>query len=197
MRFAVLLTAVACVVAVLTGEARQEIQFAPPNAILTEAVVESCEGLADAEVVFVGLVLPPIAYRLSFEAQIQKARANWMSAQTEWERFRSAHPSVPDPERDQALEIKAIKAHSEFTETQAYYPAPIDMVVTPMHVEAAFRDISMDNVFVEIRGPEPLETGRSYLIYGERNFVSLGSDIISSTLPPRVVSRCSAGAPFP
>ncbi len=158
----------------------------PTSAAITDEAFDACRALQNAEVIFLGRAQPAFAYRLSFEKEIQQARGKWQIAKKEWERYRASHPNLADDELDIALLINALDAESEFQWTEAHYPSPIDMVLTPMQVETAFRGTFSEHVYVDLRGlPPPLEAGRSYLFYGQRTLTPFESRIFEPTLPPR------------
>ena len=128
--------------------------------------LEVCRDFAESEAVFIGRAQPAVHRRISFESEIDKARAAWESALGELERFKAQklHPSV-SWQRALQLEQQLHRSREEYDRTRAMYPPPADFVLTPMEVEKSFRGVSSSTMFVWMQGLT-LETGRSYLVYG-------------------------------
>jgi hypothetical protein len=152
--------------------------------------VTACEVFGSAQVVFVGRAQPSETRRLSpGESEIKDARANLARTEAELRRVRSS-----DAQTRQKLEFDAtvrnIRADAELKGLQARFPPPGDALVTPMHVETAFRGVTASDVFLLLGSQPPLEPGRSYLVFG-RPLVPFIPDVFLTAGPPRDVD--SAG----
>ena len=51
------------------------------HAQITDDAISACEELSDAEAIFTGRIQPASLYRVSFETEIEVARAKWLKIQ--------------------------------------------------------------------------------------------------------------------
>jgi hypothetical protein len=124
----------------------------------------------DSELVFVARADAPVTYHVSGEAEIEKARQNFVRIEDELGRMPKP---LDDPTRvEQATEIaiRLVKAQSELNMRKAMYPKPYDVTFVPLHVVRAFRGVNEPTLMLRVRPDlRPMETGEEYLISGQRS----------------------------
>lgn len=112
---------------------------------------DACRRVASAQVAFIGRVTSPPVRR-------------HVPAQEQIERIRQQWS-----EADAGMAKRKI------------WPVPTDVVVTPMRVETAFRNIETADVYVRTERPDKLEVGQSYLVYGHHEVGAIFPDILTAT----------------
>jgi hypothetical protein len=157
----------------------------------------ACEafGSAAAEVVFVGRAEAPVTRRVtSGESEIEDARKNLARAEAELRRVRSSDAQTRQ-ERELDAYVKRIGADAEVKQLQAMFPPPVNAVLTPMHVETAFRGVTASDVFLYLGPQPPLEPGQSYLVFGRR-LIPFVQDVVAASGPPRDVDSAQESLRF-
>lgn len=157
-------------IAVLVASAQGQ---APDNA---SDLFEVCDTLSEAELIFIGRAQPPVTFRISGEAEIEKARQNLVRTEAEVARLRASLDLKTRYEREAEFAIKVIDARTELDMRRAMYPPPFDLTLIPVHVEQAFRGVIPPTVMLRRVDPSvKLEPGELYLIGGnhERQLLPL------------------------
>src|SRR5713226_143568 len=167
----------------------------PPARAGDFATVCEAYGSAAAEVVFVGRAQAPVTRRVSSgESEIEQARENLARAEAELRRVRSSDAETRQ-EREFDAQVESIRADAELKRLRAMFPRPANAVLTPMHVETAFRGVNALDVFLYLGPQPPLESGRSYLVFGRR-LVPFVQDIVAASGPPRDVDSAQESLRF-
>jgi hypothetical protein len=126
----------------------------PVSAATLEEIAHACASVHAAQAIFIGRPQPPTSINVSFEHKIEPARQKWLKAKEE-----ASHS------QDLAVQIKAIQASDDYQALRARYPAPMDMVLMPIHVETRFKGEVPDVVFMSLPGPDPLKPDRPYVFF--------------------------------
>lgn len=86
---------------------------------------------------------------------------------------------VPAQEQIDKMRRRWSEAEADMAQRKIW-PVPLDVVVTPMRVETAFR-VETADVFVLTERPDELQVGQSYLVYGHYAVNQAYPDILSVT----------------
>ena len=166
------------------------IMLASTSAAVANDVADACHEFGRAEVIFVGRVKSaPITRRISGEAEIEKARAVKNAAERELHAFESLKvPPEIGAERHRDLTIRMLKASDEYNRIRAMHPPPVDVSLTPLLVETAFRGVTTPELFMMNRGQPELDPARSYLFYADRPMGPLAPDVIFAARPKELES---------
>lgn len=177
MRRSSLIYAVLAIVAAATSVAAQDVE-------------DACHAFGSSEVIFVGRVKSaPITRRISGEEGIEKARILMDAAERELKAFEALKmPPEIGATRHYDLTVRAIRARDEYDRTRAMHPPPVDLSLTPILVETAFRGVTTAELFMMNRGQPELDPARSYLFYAERPMGPLAPDVIFAAQPKSVDS---------
>lgn len=124
---------------------------AAPSIAAADDFADACRRFASARIVFVGRVTAPPVRR-----------------------------HVPAQEQIDRIRRKWSEADADMAKRKLW-PVPLDLVVTPMRVETAFRNIETTDVYVRTARPEELQVGRSYLVYGHHETGAIFPDIVTAT----------------
>jgi hypothetical protein len=128
------------------------ISAAPAGAALPEEGVRACRQL-ESELVFIGQAGVAFRYRL-FQEQIDRAREMVSKA-------KAAHDKAP---HDIDLLLSVLAAESDL---ENWTIKSFEMTLVPMKIERVFRGNPAGESFVVLGHDMKLETGRSYVFYGE------------------------------
>jgi hypothetical protein len=148
---------------------------APSGAALPEDRATACNLLGD-DPIFVGVAGEAFPFR-PYEADIERARAIWLTAQAE---------SDSAPKNIELLR-NAIEAHAEFEHRENMYPDIVEIILTPVTVHRPLRGVGPGRVFVDVQDAK-VEPGRSYLFYGRREVVPFYPNVYGTQLPPKELS---------
>ena len=122
------------------------------------------------DVVFVGRAEGPITFRISGEAEIERARQNLIRVEDEVAKLRASLDFKTNMERNVEFAMRLIKAKEELDMRRAMYPPPYDLTLTPVHVVQTFRGVSEPTLMVLMRQGSPaMQPGEQYLIIGARS----------------------------
>ena len=122
-----------------------------PSTTAADDFADACRRVASAQVVFIGRVTSPPVRR-----------------------------HVPDQEQIEKTRRQWSEADADMAKRKIW-PVPTDVVVTPMRVETAFRNIEAGDVYVRTEPPDELEVGQPYLVYGQHEIGALFPDILTAT----------------
>jgi hypothetical protein len=124
----------------------------------------------DSELVFLGRAEAPVTFRVSGEAEIEKARRDAIRAEEEFERLKASGPDWSRDPRTMELTIRMVKAQDELGRRRAMYPPPHDITFIPLAVTRAIRGVNEATLMLHARPHlPPLQPGEEYLVYGERS----------------------------
>ena len=124
---------------------------AVPVAAAADDFAGACRRFASARVVFIGRVTAP-----------------------------PVRKHVPGQEQIDRMRQKWSEADAEMAKRKLW-PVPLDLVVTPMRVETAFRNIDVNHVYVRTEDPDELQIGQSYLVYGHHEIGAIFPEILTAT----------------
>lgn len=123
-----------------------------------------------SELVFVGRAEAPVTFRVSGEAEIEKARQNLIHTEADVARLRASLDLYTRLERNAEFEIRLIEAGTEFRKRQNMYPPPHDLTFIPVHVEQIFRGVTRQTLMLRQVDPSKrMEPGQLFLITGHRS----------------------------
>jgi hypothetical protein len=142
----------------------------PANPDPASDFVTVCGDYGGSELVFVGRAEAPVTFRISGEAEIEKARQNLIRTEAEVARLRASSDLYTRLERNAEFEIRIIKAGTELAMRRAMYPPPYDLTFIPVHVEQTFRGVTAPTLMLRQVDPSiGMEPGERYLIRGHRS----------------------------
>jgi hypothetical protein len=78
---------------------------------------------------------------------------------------------------------RRISGEVEIEKARALYPPPVEVSLTPLLVETAFRGVTTPELFMWNRGQPGLDPSRSYLFYADRPMGPLAPDVIFAERP--------------
>jgi hypothetical protein len=181
--FAVALTIVKCSLLSLACAVAAIVATATP--VVANDLNDACHAFASAEVIFIGRVKSaPTMRHVSGEAEVEKARALKEAAERDFKAYEALNMS---PEigggRLRDLVVRMVEARNEYNAARAKHPPPVDLPVTPMLVETAYRGVTTPELFMWNKGQPELDPARSYLFYAERPMGELAPDVIFAGFP--------------
>jgi hypothetical protein len=127
------------------------IAAATPSPLAAADIVDACRRFASERVIFIGRVTA-LPVRRHVPGQDQIDKMRRLWSQTESDMAR-----------------------------RKIWPVPVDVMVTPMRVETAFRHLETADVFVLTERPDELHIGQSYLVYGHYAVNQPYPDILTIT----------------
>jgi hypothetical protein len=125
--------------------------LATPSATEANDFADTCRQFAAARVVFIGRVT---------SAPVRR--------------------HVPTQVQIEEMRRKWSEADTDMAKRKIW-PIPTDLVVTPMHVETAFRSVENADIHVKTERPDELQVGKSYLVYGYHETGAVFPDILTVT----------------
>ena len=151
---------------------------------------QACREFATTDVIFVGRVKSaPITRRISGEQEIEKARLVSEAAERDLKAFEALKmPPEIGWRRHFELNARAMKAQQDYEMTRGMHPPPVDLELTPIHVEIPFRGVTAAELFMVNWGQPVLDPARSYLFYAQRPMGPLAPDVIFAGEPKAVES---------
>jgi hypothetical protein len=137
-----------------------------------DALSSMCSEYGEAELVFVGRAEAPVTFRISGEAEIEKARQNLARIEAEVARLKASLDPKTRLEREVEFVKALVEAEDELDTRRVMYPLPMDLTLVPVQVEQTFRGITEPMMMVHAREPSlSFEPGVRYLIIGYRSMV--------------------------
>jgi hypothetical protein len=136
----------------------------PANSNNASDYVAVCDAYGESGLVFVGRAEAPVTFRISGEAEIEKARQNLIRTEAEVARLRASLDLKTRFEREAEFALRIIEADSELRMRQNMYPPPCDLTLIPVHVEQAFRGVTEPTLMLRPVDPSmSMEPGELYL----------------------------------
>ncbi|HUP39568.1 MAG TPA: carboxypeptidase-like regulatory domain-containing protein [Vicinamibacterales bacterium] len=123
----------------------------------------------DAELVFVGRAEAPVTFRVSGEAEIERARQNLVRAEEQLKKERESLDFWTQLFRAREFAVRLVNAQRELNMRRAMYPKPYEVTFIPLAVVRPFRGVSEASLMLHVRPELPLQAGDEYLVYGARS----------------------------
>lgn len=124
----------------------------------------------DSDLVFLGRAEAPVTFLVSGEAEIERARQNFVRTEKEIAQLQASLDERTRLERGVEFAIRLIKAKEELNMRRAMYPPPQQVTFIPLHVVRPFRGVTEVTLMVHARpNLPPMRPGDEYLIYGGRS----------------------------
>ena len=125
---------------------------------------------SNSELAFVGRAEPPVTFRVSGEAEIEKARQNLIRTEEDVARLKASLDERSQLEHAREFAIRLIEANRELSMRRAMYPKPYDITFIPLAVVRAFRGVPEATLMLLVRpNLPPIQPGEEYLIFGARS----------------------------
>jgi hypothetical protein len=158
-----------------TGIARRFVMFRPAIFVIAAfatvitPVHAQTSVCSDSELVFVGRAEAPVTFRVSGEAEIERARQNLVRVEEQIKKERESLDFWTQLERALEFAVRHLEAQRELGMRRAMYPKPYEVTLIPFAVVRPFRGVSEATLMLKVR-PEapPLQPGEEYLVYGAR-----------------------------
>jgi hypothetical protein len=122
-----------------------------PGIAAADDFADACHRLAASRVVFIGRVTAPPVRR-----------------------------HVPSQDQIERMRRKWSEADPDMAKRKLW-PVPLDLVVTPIRVETALRNIEITDVYLRTERPDELHIGQSYLVYGHYETGAIFPDVLTVT----------------
>lgn len=143
----------------------------PPQRLnVFDDLVRVCDKHGRSELVFVGRAETPVTFRISGEAEIEKARQHLTRTEAEVARLSASLDPRTRWEREAEFELKISEAKAELATRQSRYPPPYELTLVPVLVEQTFRGVVEPRLMLQLLEPSiRMELGESYLIDAQRS----------------------------